>query len=193
MEAVLPPNPKRFGNNSFLWHRSPICRLISNGPGRNRTCDLGNKSPGQLAETNRARVKRAANHAVRRCNELQRNSFCGDKLVRTLYAHAVGRLDNSPSFHAPAALKRTFYTRTGASLRKRTPPSWSHQERDERGRKIAGWSAVQASEIAIRSCACRALPRMSQPRPKRRISLTIGSSARPFSVSSYSTRGGSSS
>src|SRR5580765_4496114 len=53
-----------------------------NGPDRDRTCDLGIKSPARLAATSCGELKRAANRAVHRCNELQLIAACGDKPVR---------------------------------------------------------------------------------------------------------------
>ena len=59
----------------------------------------------------------------------------------------------------------------------------------------AGSSRARALSSQRRAAAVRRRFGVSatiQARPKRRISLMIGSSARPFSVSSYSTRGGDS-
>src|SRR6266511_2997017 len=66
----------------------PHLQVNCHGPGRNRTCDLGIKSPARRAATSGARLKRAATGANRRCNELQRNAPEGEKPVRPRYARA---------------------------------------------------------------------------------------------------------
>jgi hypothetical protein len=71
-----------------------LCLLGIDGPGWDRTSGLGIKSPARRAETNCARLKRAANRAVHRCNELQPNAACGDKPVRARHAQCVDCMDN---------------------------------------------------------------------------------------------------
>jgi len=60
-----------------------------NGPGRNRTCDLGIKSA-----TNCAKRKLAAACVLRRCNELKRNAPGGDEPVRTFVRAFLAKLCN---------------------------------------------------------------------------------------------------
>jgi hypothetical protein len=77
-------------------NRPPNCAkpCKSNGPGRDRTCDLGIKSPAQQAATSCRPLKRAATGANDPCNEPQRIAACGDKPVRTSYARFVRSTDN---------------------------------------------------------------------------------------------------
>jgi hypothetical protein len=78
------------------------------GPGRDRTCDLGIKSPARQAATNCTELKRAANRDNDCCNKLQRNAACGDKPVRTIYAQFVDVFDNEPSSSCASALERAI-------------------------------------------------------------------------------------
>ena len=55
---------------------------ISHGPGRDRTCDLGIKSPAKQAATHRRTLKVPANQASRRRNEQRRMTPFGDESVR---------------------------------------------------------------------------------------------------------------
>ena len=55
---------------------------------------------------------------------------------------------------------------------------------------LAGWRRLGRASGYESAVSCT--PQPSHSWPKRRISCTIGSSARPFSVSAYSTRGGDS-
>jgi len=69
-------------------------QAVSDGPGRDRTCDLGIKSPAGQAATCCEKLKRAANRAKQRCNELKRTAACGDEPVRASVRAAAVCSDN---------------------------------------------------------------------------------------------------
>jgi hypothetical protein len=52
------------------------------GPGRDRTCDLGIKSPAEEAAAKCEKLKQPANRTGGRCSELQRTAPSGDKRLR---------------------------------------------------------------------------------------------------------------
>jgi hypothetical protein len=67
----------------FLW------------PGRDRTCDLGIKSPVERAAARYGKAKRAASGANRYCNELRQSAMGGDQPVRASVHTAAVCSDNS--------------------------------------------------------------------------------------------------
>jgi hypothetical protein len=69
--------------------RWPICRPFFNGPGRDRTCDLGIKSPARQHAAGCSELKDAANRADDRCSKQQRAAPNGDKRLRALYARQL--------------------------------------------------------------------------------------------------------
>src|SRR5215211_3271055 len=83
------------------------------GPGRNRTCDLGIKSPSGRVATHGDELKEPATETFRGCNELQRNAGFGDKPVRAFVRSAVARPGNSPLGPRRPALP--FEVRTGSN------------------------------------------------------------------------------
>jgi hypothetical protein len=65
------------------------------GPGRDRTCDLGIKSPGGTPAAGGNKLNLAATAAVRLCNKLQLTAGSGDKSVLSFVLVAVGCFSNS--------------------------------------------------------------------------------------------------
>ena len=59
----------------------------SYGPGRDRTCDLGIKSPAKRGAASCGRLKGAANTPVVDCEKLQRIEPAGGQRLRAPYAH----------------------------------------------------------------------------------------------------------
>jgi len=71
--------------------RSPS---LWDGPGRDRTCDLGIKSPGGTPAAGGNKLNLAATAAVRLCNKLQLNAGSGDKPVLSAVLAIVGFTGN---------------------------------------------------------------------------------------------------
>jgi hypothetical protein len=66
------------------------------GPGRDRTCDLGIKSPARQHEARRGKLKQAANGADYRCKELQQDARCGGEPLRAPLRALVVSQGNKP-------------------------------------------------------------------------------------------------
>src|SRR5206468_12483269 len=112
----------------------------SDGPGRDRTCDLGIKSPAEQAATNCDGWKRAA--TSRNCvrNELQQDVGDGDRpvrtSVRTLVADAANGVGRAGAFGAARTSRRWRI----AALLRRTCQAPPHS------RELTGRSARMAFE-----------------------------------------------
>ena len=101
-----PPNP-------VSGIKSPVATGVASGPWRNRTSNLGIKSPRGTAATKRNELKRAATSPVRRCNEPQQAATGGDKPVLQSVLRRVVMVDNG----CPSRVERSAGRRSGAKRR----------------------------------------------------------------------------
>jgi len=89
-------------------------QAVRDGPGRDRTCDLGIKSPARMTAASGASLKLPATSRTHHCDGLKRIAACGDVPVRAgvlaLVAYPVnhGRPELSCGFAANAVPSRTF-------------------------------------------------------------------------------------
>jgi hypothetical protein len=78
--VITPLTPSR-DRRPLREHRRPLCRRFSNGPGRDRTYDLGIKSSAGIAATLAFSRKVLHVGQVRSCNELRNVAADGDAPV----------------------------------------------------------------------------------------------------------------
>ena len=80
----------------------------SDGPGRDRTCDLGVKSPARQHAGGCNELKDAANRADDRCSKQQRAAPNGDKRLRALYARQLALWTTSSVLGRPRRRRRSL-------------------------------------------------------------------------------------
>src|SRR5712691_11973016 len=78
------------------------------GPGRDRTCDLGIKSPARQHAAGCSELKDAANRADDRCSKQQRAAPNGDKRLRALYARQLALWTTSSELGRPRRRRRSL-------------------------------------------------------------------------------------
>jgi len=140
----------------FRRRKPTLCWAFSNGPGRDRTCDLGIKSPARHAATSCEKSKHAANRANRDCKELKLNvAMWRQACTRICTRAAVRRL--SGELEAPWGWKAL-----SAEWRE---VSWNGLLRDFQSCRIRG---VHGSTMRFRRCegGVRATMRASEVQPQ---------------------------
>jgi hypothetical protein len=84
------------------------CPIGFDGPGRDRTCDLGIKSPARQHAAGCSELKDAANRADHRCSKQQRAASNGDKRLRALYARPLALWTTSSELGRPRRRRRSL-------------------------------------------------------------------------------------